>query len=493
MAMLLDLDLKGHGDRQLELIASYSLEEDVKKSSLELDIFFFIPRQLRINKKSWPAGEFFRSRTLYSRYKTPAIPLKQLLRKNSEVSPLSRLKEIVKQSGNLRNIDHAPIVFELRTLLNVMEHHNVCLKKQLNRPELIDGILLLEEMEAVQAELDSLADFFLHPDTGRELNRAFELCREGISLQIEKAAGRLYQNLGKKGAVPSKNQLTKCALAVDSQQKYRKKFRPEKKTPLMTSEEDLFRAHELKKWGQQSLYLSSESSHIISNLLQFLFGIAAAVAMAFAVFTSLLTLRYFENGSPVWILVVVIAYSMKDRIKEGLRSFFIRFIPELYADRLRNLVHPDTKRKGGRFKERFRYLSADKLNRDVRQLYQSMKCFLNSDRKNHAFILQYSKKTILNNHELLDLDKERNAVADILRMDIQRWFRKMDKGEEVSYRLSGKVLQHQQVLRTYKIPIIISMGWVNEPIPRVRCYMLILNASGIVRIENYTKTFLKDR
>ena len=230
--MPLDADFifKTHGNHQLELLVNYPLDAEQKKGHLELDVYFFIPRRLGINSKSWSVDKFYQYLSVYTRYKTPAVPLKQLLKKNCQNSPLFRIRKIFKKNGNYYQVEHEALLIELRSLLNIIEHHNNCLKKQLIAEGSDSLQSVPDEMKQVQIALDDMSSDFLHPDSAAGLKQGYELCREGISLQIEKAAGRLYEALSllkeeKEDGSPGKalkNAMKSCIQHIREQQDYRR-------------------------------------------------------------------------------------------------------------------------------------------------------------------------------------------------------------------------------------------------------------------------------
>jgi hypothetical protein len=80
------------------------------------------------------------------------------------------------------------------------------------------------------------------------------------------------------------------------------------------------------------MYMSSEQSRSVSRVGHVIAGVAAAVAMSFAVIATFLAGRLFAAYSIPWALLIVVSYIFKDRIKEVLRSILIRLVPRLIAD-----------------------------------------------------------------------------------------------------------------------------------------------------------------
>ena len=97
-------------------------------------------------------------------------------------------------------------------------------------------------------------------------------------------------------------------------------------------EQRIYREGVLKKWAQSVLYLTHEESPAGRNLNHVVAGIAAAVAMSFAIVSTVAAERFFPGRGLPWAVVLVVAYIFKDRIKESLRGILIRTFPSLVID-----------------------------------------------------------------------------------------------------------------------------------------------------------------
>ncbi|MDC7241708.1 MAG: hypothetical protein PQJ50_15245 [Spirochaetales bacterium] len=484
MAVDTELYLRTHGDHQLELTAAYPLSPGRQKLSLYLCLF--VPSQLEGDSRR--VEDLYRGLKIYCRYRTPAIPLNQILRKNCPSSPLFRIRKIFKKTGNYHLAEDGALVSELRALLNLLEHHNNSLKGMTERGTAELLLSFPGEMKEIQVALDDFAPQFLHPDSSSLLKEAFEVCREGVSLHIEKAAGRIYHTLSlwrdeKENMSPGvsekiiKNGMKECIKHVRQQQEYRLIhgyiYSENSNEVGRNTEEALFREHEIKKWGQQTLYINSESSTLIARLVQIFFGVAAAAAMSLAVLATVLSLKFFESGSLAWALVAVTVYILKDRVKDGLRAFFLHFIPNWYADRIQKLINPGSGRKGGSFKEQISFPESRELPPEILASAPAV--------KEGTFLIQYRKVNSLKGKVLLEGQEDITSLADILRLDVQGWLSRMDKARETVYSLREDALVPEKVSRTYRIPVLAAL--YRDGFPIIRSYSVVLDARGIKRVE----------
>jgi hypothetical protein len=61
-------------------------------------------------------------------------------------------------------------------------------------------------------------------------------------------------------------------------------------------------------------------------------GVAAGAAMAFAVIATIFASQHFANNSIPWAAIIIVAYIVKDRIKELLRNALIVGLSEIGVD-----------------------------------------------------------------------------------------------------------------------------------------------------------------
>ena len=249
------------------------------------------------------------------------------------------------------------------------------------------------------------------------------------------------------------------------------------------AERMVYRSHKLKKWAQESLYLSILHSRAAARVAQFLLGLAAAVAMAFAVTATIISMKWFPQGSMYWALIAVAAYSLKDRIKENLRSIFLGISPFLVADRLHRLKDPRTDRSCGKIRESVSFTEINNLSRDIQDFRRAGKDKLSLGLL-HEKILKYKKDYIIRTVRLFENHTRLSGITDIVRLDMSNWVQKMDDSIEfISCRI-GDEYGEMKTNRVYHVNLVLKLERPeSEDAGIIQRYRIIMGRKGIFRIE----------
>lgn len=93
-----------------------------------------------------------------------------------------------------------------------------------------------------------------------------------------------------------------------------------------------FRRHVLKRFTSSVLWLKHEVREGATWALHFLYALAAAVAMAFAVVATFKAMDFQEFLMP-YVILLVVSYAVKDRMKAILQSVLARWAEKRFPDR----------------------------------------------------------------------------------------------------------------------------------------------------------------
>jgi hypothetical protein len=213
-------------------------------------------------------------------------------------------------------------------------------------------------------------------------------------------------------------------------------------------------------------------------------GTAAAIAMTFATLAAIFAETFFLKNSMQWALLVIIAYVFKDRIKEGLRAFFIRVVPRVLADQIFSFVSPRTGKRLSRMKVIMRIVKASR----VPQLIQQKRSHEGNPfqdllpEEDVVHLTRYVK--IFRTHRDRALGPWINAITVITRIRIDDWLKEMDDPSDVLYVSSHEGdLEQQNSDRVYHLHLVITEAAKNKEIEEIHHYRIILNKKGILRLE----------
>ncbi|TFG09567.1 MAG: hypothetical protein EU535_08975, partial [Promethearchaeota archaeon] len=161
-----------------------------------LEVFFFIPETLQINKDSYSKDQFFLDMNNRIRFKTPQMSLEGILDKKNDLSPVNIILKKVRQVefGKKEEELDIRIEREIRLLacivkVSLRDQFTYLLnnyKKLLMQGNFENAITrLLTSIENLEIKLNCLREKFVLAQMAIKLREAFQFADEYISLQIK--------------------------------------------------------------------------------------------------------------------------------------------------------------------------------------------------------------------------------------------------------------------------------------------------------------------
>ncbi len=482
-------EVRTHGNRQLELKIWYPVRSPTRHC-YDLNIFFFTPSYLQIDGRRYGVDSFLEDLRANTRLSTPTIPLSRVVDPTFELSPLTRINNMLDAIGSRDAFDQNRLLNELRTLVNVyrVELRSVrrLIRDGLNKATDPDAVVAMvrnqiDDSERLLAAMRETGRRFLDPHLPGYLRTAMEWTDESMSLTTEIERFKLYHVVSKRASLAEAAELLEPYL--DRERAYRRKRRLASwvnPKDDMQNEELLYRESTLKKWSQSVMYMSRERSAEVAGVGHVLAGIAAAAAMSFAIVATLLAQRFFASYSVPWALLIVVSYIFKDRIKVILRGVLARLLPGLVIDDAGRLYDPASGKRAGKTRSDVRFRSAKELPRritDVRNSYpRPFSSILPPEN-----VIHYHRRIRLNGRLLQKSHSRLESVTEILRLKLDTWLEEMDTPENTLFYVSGKKIKSVTAARVYHVNMIVSLA--NGDNVSLRHYRLILTREGLRRIE----------
>lgn len=485
-----------HGRRHLEFEITYPLDRSARgRETYRLDAWFFIPLPLQHWCEFHPREQFFHDLMAYTRFKPFGLPLSALADMRDERNPLCRIRSLAVMAALESEPAQTKLIYEMRMLVNVFQSQfrgQCALIDQMvagkNYPPAdVETVAnrLLAEIAAILKHFAGLEPLILAPHVPETIRHHYRWTDESLSIRAEKNFFRLYRGLTQAGILP--DIAARCRDEIAAQIAHRRGHNYEtvvNPANDRTNELFSFREHQLKKWAESAMYMTVARSRLPQHVLHISFGVAAALAMAFAVAAALVAEMYFNVRSYPWAILAVAAYAFKDRIKEVLRGWAQRLLPRLVADRMQLLINPYSGRRAGLTRERVRMAAMLKLPMEVRRLRHN---------RQHPYrgltppedVLHYHKEVKFHSDRLRATENRLTALCEILRLDMRHWFYKMDKSDDDLAFVEGAKVRLLKSRRVYHINVILRLthdGDRREP-PALYRYRIVANRSGIVRIE----------
>ena len=483
--------ITSHGTRQLELQMVYPLSRTEKRKEYFIDFYIYSPYQLGITRESYGTTRFLQDMRSYTRYEvTSLMSLAKLADPACDISPLARILSMLQDSASVRDINEKAVLHELRGLATMFhsqlrEIRRILTamvkseKQHVDMQAMLD--LFLHDLDVFLERFRSLRPLFIDPRLAEESRVALDWAYEMISLTVVKTLARLFELLA--GEEVMKDAVR---IRLDREEHYRKAHH----YPVVAdagestaNEYYLYRESQLKKWSEAFMFMNCEPSQTIKRLAQIIMGVAAGAAMAFAVIATIFASQHFASNSIPWAVIIIVAYIVKDRIKELLRNGLIAFLPRVVADQINDLVDPASNTKVGFTRARVRFCSSHEVP-DVVQQLRNLKENAITGMIPAEEVIHFSKYVRIDSQRFMKNHRRLEALADIMRLKLDAWLQNMDDPVNDLWRLAGKQLEKIPARRVYHMTLIVGLAEKGiDATPSYFRYRLVLTREGIVRIE----------
>ena len=487
------------------------LDIDLPQSSrtvYELESYFFVPRALNIGPNTYSKEDFYNTNQRYIRFKTPKISLSKLCDPKLATSPLNRVKEslskILSGSKDPALVELAYDEFKLLGCVirgEIRDHVKIfmadletCVPQP---PEQGKKLFIGEGLENFMADLkylggqiNALKSEVLDPVIPVRLRETFKFFDEYLSLIMEEYLTSLLLVLRRnKAALAAFESVEKELTAlVVSQSRYRAAMNyPSVLKEGESNEVLIYRRGVLKKFISSVLYLKPELDEW-QTLTQVVFGLAAGLAMLFAVTATIYAQNRYTMNSVPFVLVIVTSYVFKDRIKDWLKLLFSRNLTRWFSDREIKILDPYNSKKIGLLKEAFTFISETDVPPDISRI-RKIDNFTSIDEDGKPErVFKYKKEISLYPEKILRAHDRRKDLNDIMRFNIKDFVTQADDSR-VEYQYADPAtgqIQTAVCSRVYHMNMVVKYSYADEQgvsnihFDRIR---IVLNKEGLVRLE----------
>ncbi len=254
------------------------------------------------------------------------------------------------------------------------------------------------------------------------------------------------------------------------------------------NEDYINRVNHLKKWVLGVLHLRLVSNRRAERAREFAFSLAAAVAMTFAVGLQLVAM--WTVGTPsvpelgrtlyTFVGLAVGGYILKDGIKDRLKTWFQAGIPHWLFDRRFDLSVGSIERPFGAVEETVTRLEGGEIPPAVLALRETGEDPLFLGERAEEDVVHYRRRVRLNAALARDAAPEMSAVDEIIRINVNRWLRRMDDPMRPLSTLGPDArVVHVDAPKTYRVTLVVAHA---EP-GHLERVVAVLSRDGLVRIE----------
>lgn len=491
-------DIRFRDNLQFELKSEFNINPGIKENIYRQDFYLFIPSTLQINANTYSKLQFFQDQTTLIRYKTPEISLSNLIKTDNLLSPLIRLKNNLNDStydfGTIQdelqlfaNMYRASLRNRILDLLNDLE--NGISKQYKNITEEIT-IFCQEVIDVYSYFLNLKNEYTNNFPEKKALLQTFSHIHEFINNMLEYFFTCLLKSIQEMGIALSKENEKSMTDVIKQVQEQSKQHHLSSNTPEGTphfSEAYLYRNSLLNQFVLEALYLKSNRFSIQEKHAPLLGAITAGIAMfiymlLFAWNSNLLVI----NSSP-FIMLAVIFYVLKDRIKEGLKSIYYREAFRWFPDYSTEIKD----RKGrilGKLNESFTFLSEDLLPKEISTIRNSEFHEELPDLRRVEHIIQYKREVILY-QQTANLEKRRRELTTVFRFNTHQFLEKASNPLQPQLTLKNDEIIERLIPKVYHINIIMKNTYLKNDMEiksEIKKYRVIVDKFGIKRVEHIT-------
>jgi hypothetical protein len=498
-------DLKGvdsllerHDQYNFEAKLDYTLHKDCKKSKYDVSIYFFIPRQLQINEKTYSRSKFYSDFTNYIRFRTPQMALSGINHENNSLSPLFRIRQYSEQvqNGSLSEEITQKIIYEFRILGSIYQS-TIREQFQLYISEMTqtkDYSIVLIKILSYLGEIEKFRQQFLH--IGNEMTAsevplvvrdAYKLTEEYISLQTQEIlTGHLKRF--PEDTSEFHQVRTKMIDQIEFEIKHRRAINSNLiRDPNDDNESFTYWEGILKKFIQSVLYLNVQGKIEESKTLQVLYSLAAGIAMFISLLLGLWISQLF-NQEFMYVLALVIAYMFKDRIKESIKNWSNKVVSHIFPDRRYEIIDSDGKNRIGFMRETMRFVRSEEVPPEIWQIRHGTDLVTLEQEGKPEKVLRYSKQVRIFTKKIFDIHPRHGDIFDIMRFNIRNMIEYADDPEHIDnvWNLQSKKVENVKCAKVYHLNLVLKLHAMDDGgheqilYKRVR---VILDQRGIKRLQ----------
>jgi hypothetical protein len=470
-----------------------------QRNVITQEFYFFIPNSLQINEQTYPTAQFYQDQTNLIRFKTPEFTFTELMDSTSGESPLTRLnllsqsahteknlKAIQTESQLLGNIVHSALRDRMGNFLTDLDHFD---EPGISGKFTDQFFIFCQEVELFRKAYLMIQGKIFSNWPGETLRRHLDYADEFLSNNIHDFFSGFLARLREKKLKDMSQIDHRICEIILNERNYREQKFGHNGSPRDNPRHDeylLYRKGLLNKFIIDPLLLKTSRSSVDQRYRTIITGIPAAIAMLLYMILFVWQGSYFLFNTEPFILLSVVFYVLKDRLKEELRFISYRQATRWFSDYTTEILTPEDS-VIGMLKESFSYVDGETIPKEVNELRDRHFHSVLEDVKRPERVLYYKK--IVDIYGKPKISESRFYGLNIIfRLDIHHFLNKAEDPYQNYLNLDPKTLKLEriQLPKVYHINIIVRTRTSSLPDQEkieMKRYRLILDKVGIRRIE----------
>ena len=484
--------VKKKGNYSLEIKFKYRPEPKSHLLSVKkyhLDMYFFLPISLGVNRKNFTKMDFYRELNSYLKIDPPKVLLADFILQKDEIS--RRLiaafenynpeiegadEEIDSLLKIYVNIFKKAVKRELRSIRRAgNEDEKVRLAKR-----------LISNFKIGLNKFRSLEEHLLtkgYDDT--PVNRSFQLLNEYMSSLFSKYSYHIWQVFEKMESPEALKiqQLAEDAIFME------RKYKEEKGMPLAEpkdhskeNEHFLFRWEMLKTFVNRKLILTTRFDRDNKWLMQFYYSLAAGIAMIFATGIAFYYNQKFGNFTMRFFVVLVVSYMFKDRIKDWIKDLINYLLKKETYDQTIN-IYDENSNIIGTIAQGFDFAPFRNLPKEILEA-RSRTHQTDIEEDFAERVMHYKTRIKLNPNKLYKVLKDIpiRGINDVTYFNTSPLLMRMeDPQTDILLVDNDKNFKKYKSEKVYHINMVLVSKY--EGSSKIKRYRIVLNRNGIKRVK----------
>lgn len=466
-----------HDRSQFEVKLNYNLDPQQKINRYKVSMYMFIPLALDITQETYTKQRFFHDIKSFIRFQNPKISIESLLEKNNPLSPFYQL------NIHLESKHDEKIIHELKLLACIIKSNlsNEIYKLSHAEVKKEELAFLVKEIDTLAKAVSELRGKIISGDCATEVKEALRFADEYISIVIESNLTSLLEN-AKLGREWEKEILKR----VTSEQEYRKKTGYRHGNYKDDDENILYHFGILKKYISNVLFLEVKDTKADEKSGNFVGAIAAGIAMVvFSLFAVISQTTFTINSLP-FLLLLIIGYMIKDRIKELTKLYFGRKLARFFPDKSFHIYDPSFGDDIGLAKESMTFIKEDDVPEEIEQIRNKEHLSKIEEEGRPEAVIYYIKRISLKTKKITEMHKRVKDINDIIRFNIIEFLNKADEPSLNMTVVSDNKLTKKRFAKVYHVNVVFKLNYKmpsGEEVSRYKRIRVVLDKLGIRRIE----------
>ncbi len=491
----MEYQLERHDRFNFEAKTDYSLDLERRYNRYLLSFYFFIPKSLKISKNVYSKADFYTDMFSYIRFKIPRFTFEELLDEGNLRSPLTTVGKLLADSSGSVIGPHETrrLIYELRLLGTVLkallktEAFHVA--RSMKQSSIEDLDRLMKEIETVDGRILGFSDVLTSERASRELRETFLFAADFTSLNMQTCLTSVLKVCGKTCGKAAKERAKRLIAMIEAHQKRRSA----RGSPLFrkvgsSNEEFTYWESILKKYFQGVLYLDILDRNPQQNALHIFYAFAAGIAMFLSLVLGLWIAGIFTDQQSIgFIAALVVAYMVKDRVKDLMREYSNRIIRKFLPDRRFAILDSLTSSPIGTMKDSVRFVRPEDVPEEILVRRTKTNQTLIETQGKPEEVLVYEKEVSLDTKRIGRIHVRHRDISDIMRFNVKRLIQYADDPyhiQEVWHGPSRKI-KKVKCAKVYHLNLVMRMEALHDNkgdrihFKRVRA---ILNQKGLLEV-----------